>query len=244
MKLRTFLYYINEMEEEDLGSSFLHFVNEDDEYFCISDIDEDGSVVTLELGKEPYCEISSLEDEIFLWRSSKEICAYDPIEDITYSIEGGWDIDDDGKVYMDIHESLHTRNSLTAQEAYGNTDTSKYVSFYDENGLFDKLAKYATHLGVKVVYLVLWLFYAAKSASFTNSAIIIGALGYLICPVDLIADFLPIVGFSDDAAILLVAYYSIVKTLSSKQIEDINHKAKESLRKYFKDFNEDDITIE
>lgn len=244
MKLRTFLHYIEEMEDEDMDSSSLHLVNDDGDYFGISGIVENGSVVLLELGEESCYDVNCLIEELGEFSPSMEIRAYDPVEDVSYSIEGGWDLDEDDEVYMDIHESHSTRNIVTAQEEYGNTDTSKYMSSYDEDGLPDKLAKYATRLGVKVVYLALWLYYAMKSASLANSAIIIGALGYLMCPIDLIADILPIIGFSDDAAILLAAYYSIVKILSSEQIEKINRMAKESLRKYFKDFNEDDITLE
>lgn len=246
MKLRTILHYLDEMADEDLGASSLYFVNENGDYLGISEIEEDVRVVTLVLGEEPLYKISDLEDDLseYGFQPSTQICAYDPIEDVTYSLEGGWDVDEDGNVYMDIHESLHTSNCVIAKEEYAETDTSKYVSSYDEHGLFDKLAKFATRLGVKVVYLALWLYYAAKCASLTNSAIIIGALGYLMCPIDLILDILPIVGFSDDAAILLAAYSAIVKLLSSEQIENINRMAKEALRKYFKDFNEDDIAID
>lgn len=233
------------MEDEGLGSSFLFLVNDDGEYFCITEVEEEfGEGVSLELGENPNYDISDLIDELSEFSPSKKICAYDPIADITYTIEGGWDFDDDGEVFMEIHESHYSCKSVTAKEEYGKTDTSKYVSLYDENGLFDKLKKYANLLGTKVVYLALWLYEAAKSTSLASSTVILGALGYLMCPVDLIADFLPIIGFSDDAAILLAAYTAIVKLLSSEQIENISSKAKEFLRKYFKDFNEDDITID
>lgn len=244
MKLKTFLHYLDEMEDENQDSSLLYFVNERGEYFGISDFDEDDKVITLELGEEAYCEISCLAEDLSAFAPSSEVRAYDPIEDITYSIEGGWDIDEDGDVYMDIHESRQPEFSPTAQEEYGNTDTSNYVSLYEESGFFEKLAKFATRLGVKTVYLALWLYYAAKHVSVTNSAIIIGALGYLMCPIDLIADILPIVGFSDDAAILLTAFNSILKVLSSEQIEEINRLANVSLGKYFKDFSEDNFTLD
>ena len=42
-----------------------------------------------------------------------------------------------------------------------------------------------------------------------NKLIVLGALGYFIFPVDVIADFLPLVGLTDDAFIILTALESI-----------------------------------
>ena len=42
-----------------------------------------------------------------------------------------------------------------------------------------------------------------------NKALIIGSLGYFISPLDLIPDYIPIIGLSDDAALLMFTYYKI-----------------------------------
>ena len=41
-----------------------------------------------------------------------------------------------------------------------------------------------------------------REVPFATIAAIVGALAYLICPIDVILDFLPVVGFLDDAAVI------------------------------------------
>jgi uncharacterized membrane protein YkvA (DUF1232 family) len=41
-------------------------------------------------------------------------------------------------------------------------------------------------------------------------AILFGALGYFILPFDLVADFMPLLGFADDAAVLYAAVRSVL----------------------------------
>lgn len=75
-----------------------------------------------------------------------------------------------------------------------------------------KVFKYAKKIGIKICYYSLLLYYAFKSPQTPKSAklTIAGALGYLILPVDLIPDFIPVVGFADDAAIIVSALYRVV----------------------------------
>ncbi len=40
--------------------------------------------------------------------------------------------------------------------------------------------------------------------------IIVGALSYLIFPVDLIPDFIPVVGLVDDASVIAAAVYKVI----------------------------------
>jgi len=56
--------------------------------------------------------------------------------------------------------------------------------------------------------------------------VLFGALGYFILPVDAIADFLPLVGFSDDAAVLAAA----IATVSTAIRQDHRDRARDALR--------------
>lgn len=77
---------------------------------------------------------------------------------------------------------------------------------YSESSFWDKLAKFGKKMGRATLENALRLFYAIYlgKASPAQVSIIIGALGYLISPVDAIPDMLP-GGFTDDAGVLTAA---------------------------------------
>ena len=67
--------------------------------------------------------------------------------------------------------------------------------------------------------------------SATNKALIIGALGYLISPLDVVPDAIPIAGLTDDLGVLLF----VLKKVWTDIDPDIQLKAKERLKKWFDD---------
>ena len=67
--------------------------------------------------------------------------------------------------------------------------------------------------------------------SLKDKAIIIGALGYLISPLDAVPDAIPIAGLSDDLGVLL---YILNKVWSSVD-DDMKNQAREKLSKWFDD---------
>ncbi len=85
----------------------------------------------------------------------------------------------------------------------------------------------------KGIYCALLLYYVLKSpdVSIKDKAMIIGALGYFILPVDLIPDFIPVAGYADDMA-ALVACYNAVKDNVTPEIEQ---QAQEKLADWFGD---------
>ena len=45
-------------------------------------------------------------------------------------------------------------------------------------------------------------------------------LGYLICPVDLVPDFIPVVGYADDAVIVAFALRSVVRAAGPRALDE------------------------
>ena len=62
-----------------------------------------------------------------------------------------------------------------------------------------------------------------------HKMIIIGALGYFILPIDLIPDFIPVAGFTDDASALVAC----LKTVSDNVTPEVRTKAINKLYDWF-----------
>ncbi|MBQ1409390.1 MAG: DUF1232 domain-containing protein [Bacteroidales bacterium] len=106
---------------------------------------------------------------------------------------------------------------------------TKYEEHYSEENFWDKLKKYAKTAGSKVVFTALELYYALQSDTTPRWAkgVIIGALGYFILPLDLVSDFLPGVGYTDDLATLTAAMLSVAKSITPEIEEQANKKLNE-----------------
>lgn len=118
----------------------------------------------------------------------------------------------------------------------------KYQDRYNEKDFAYKLGKAARKAGIKVIYLALVLYYVLKSPSVSkgDKGKIWGALGYFILPIDLIPDFLPVAGYTDDLAALAWAFYSVAKNVTP----EIKEQAKSKLHEWFKDYDDTEIIIE
>ena len=101
---------------------------------------------------------------------------------------------------------MSTHDDINVEEIE-NLDFKKYEDKYSESGLWDKIRKNIAKIGVKVIYQALLLYYVAQSPNCPAKikAGIIGALGYLISPIDLIPDIMPGIGFADDAIAIATA---------------------------------------
>jgi uncharacterized membrane protein YkvA (DUF1232 family) len=82
---------------------------------------------------------------------------------------------------------------------------------FDSDQLWDKLRRYAKRAGRIVVERALRLYYAAqdpRTPPWAKKAIYAG-LAYFIVPFDLIPDFVPGIGFTDDAGTLLFTLFAV-----------------------------------
>ena len=109
-------------------------------------------------------------------------------------------------------------------------DFMSYSNKFTNGEFLEKIAKIAKRAGAKLVYIALVLYYTLQSdkVSIKDKAIIVGALGYLVSPLDVIPDANPNVGLGDDLAVLL---YVIGKI--GDVSEEIKEKAKSKLTKWF-----------
>lgn len=119
------------------------------------------------------------------------------------------------------------------------TDIEKYQGNYDEHKFLSKLSSAARWAGAKVVYAALLLYYVLQNPNVPtkDKGKIWGALGYFILPTDLIFDFIPIAGYTDDLAALLYALHAVAKNLTP----EIKAQAKCKLAQWFKDVDTSNI---
>ena len=105
-----------------------------------------------------------------------------------------------------------------------------YSNKFTNGEFLEKISKIAKRAGAKLVYVALILYYTLQSdkVAIKDKAIIIGALGYLISPLDVIPDAIPIVGLGDDLAVLLYVLNKI-----GNISDEIKDKAKSKLDKWF-----------
>jgi uncharacterized membrane protein YkvA (DUF1232 family) len=115
-------------------------------------------------------------------------------------------------------------------------DFMSYANKFSQTDFVEKIARIAKRAGAKLVYAALILYYTLQSdkISATNKAMIIGALGYMISPLDVVPDAIPIAGLSDDLAVLLF----VLKKVWTDVDPEIQQRAKKRLSKWF---DEDEI---
>jgi uncharacterized membrane protein YkvA (DUF1232 family) len=112
-------------------------------------------------------------------------------------------------------------------------EIEKYQENYSESGLQHKIKSVARWAGAKVTYAVLLLYYVLQSPTISKAdkSKIYGALGCFILPTDLVVDFLPLVGYSDDLAALMIALHAVATNITPER----KAQAKAKLTKWFGD---------
>lgn len=111
----------------------------------------------------------------------------------------------------------------------------KYQRHFSDDQFWHKLKRMARKAGIKVVYAALLLYYVLRNPGTPRAdrTKIIGALGYLVLPADLIPDFIPVAGYTDDLAALMWALYSVAKNVTP----EVKILARQKLGEWFEDYD-------
>ncbi len=112
-------------------------------------------------------------------------------------------------------------------------DLGKYSGKYSDGRFWNKIKTTVKKAGIGLLYQALQLYYVTENPNcpMKVKAGIFAALGYFISPFDLIPDFTPIIGYSDDASAIGVAI-----VMAQMYIDDeVKSKARERLRSIFGD---------
>lgn len=111
------------------------------------------------------------------------------------------------------------------------TTKARYAESFSDESFWDKLLGYAKAAGRELVEIALQLYYALQSPATPvwAKAVIVGALGYFISPIDAIPDIIPVIGYTDDLGVLIAA----IGTVATYITDDIKAKAAAQVGKWF-----------
>jgi uncharacterized membrane protein YkvA (DUF1232 family) len=82
-----------------------------------------------------------------------------------------------------------------------------YAAEFTEESFWQKLARGAATAGRTIVEKSLTMYFAAmdEDTPVWAKTVLVGALGYFICPIDAIPDVIPVGGYGDDAGAIAAA---------------------------------------
>jgi uncharacterized membrane protein YkvA (DUF1232 family) len=111
------------------------------------------------------------------------------------------------------------------------TITAVVVDGVDQDRLWEKLRRFARRAGRVVVERALRLYYAERDPRTPVWAkrAIYAALAYFVLPFDVVPDFIPGIGFTDDAATLLATLVAV----SAYVDRDIKARARSKTAEWF-----------
>ena len=103
-------------------------------------------------------------------------------------------------------------------------DYKKYTSYFTDGEFWEKMKDVAKKVGLKTTSYALILYYVLKKdgVPLTDKMLITGSLGYFILPIDLIPDFIPIAGYTDDVAGMLFAIKKCMNYVDDEIKENVS----------------------
>ena len=107
----------------------------------------------------------------------------------------------------------------------------KYADNYSEEDLLHKISKFGAHIGLELLYKAaqLWCVLQKPEVPAKDKALIMGALGYLITPLDFLPDLTPVLGYSDDLVAITFALLKVQGYID----DEVKAEAKALLAKVF-----------
>ncbi|WP_104041893.1 YkvA family protein [Vibrio hyugaensis] len=111
------------------------------------------------------------------------------------------------------------------------TEQKTKIDDYSESSFWEKVKNYCSDIGYSSLEKALQLYYALDSekCGIKEKGIIYGALAYLVSPIDAIPDLTPVLGYTDDVALIASALIAV-----SNYIDDeVKLRAKVKLRELF-----------
>jgi uncharacterized membrane protein YkvA (DUF1232 family) len=114
---------------------------------------------------------------------------------------------------------------------------NEFSKEYSEEKFWDKVKKYAIKAGKTVIVSALIMFHTMKDKDtpIWAKSVIVGALGYFICPYDAIPDMTPVIGYVDDLGVLAAAMATVALYIKPEH----RQKAEDTWKGWFGDMGQE-----
>ena len=118
-------------------------------------------------------------------------------------------------------------------------EPTEFDKEYSEKSFWEKIAGVAKTAGIEVIEKALLLYYTLQEDATPAwaKATIIGALGYFISLVDAVPDLTPMLGYTDDLGVLVMALTTVTAYIN----DNVRQKTQEKLDRWFGDESTNDI---
>lgn len=107
----------------------------------------------------------------------------------------------------------------------------KYQNDYSDESFWEKIKEVLITAGLPLIYKATQLYFVMQKPDcpIHIKAAIVATLGYFILPIDIIPDFVPFVGFSDDLSAIAAALIMAQMYVD----EEVKRKARETIDRIF-----------
>lgn len=114
-----------------------------------------------------------------------------------------------------------------------------YINKFFENCFWNKFWDYVCQVGLKIVYFVLFFFYVycCKDMFYWVKNIVFGILGYFFLFIDVVFDFMFIIGYIDDIGVFVFGFVIIVVYVN----QEVKEKVKGQFYCWFGVYDEDEL---
>lgn len=112
------------------------------------------------------------------------------------------------------HKTIQSKHNRIIQSAIGELDVRNEVIVWE--GFEGKVKSNLAKIPFLRDAVQMWFFAKDPKSDLTAKVIAIGALAYFIMPLDAIPDIVPILGFTDDAGIIVAALGSMKKHITEE----------------------------
>ena len=146
-----------------------------------------------------------------------------------------------------MHQSYRIRLSVHQPQKRALLSTYHRITFimkdykkhFTEGKFWKRLPKIVQQAGMKAVYTALLLYnaYQRKETPVWARRIIMGALGYLLMPIDALPDITPIVGYTDDLGVLGLGLVTVAAYVN----DEVRAKSRQQLAQWFGEVDEAEL---